>query len=132
VKPRSSLRWGACFVLALGIHAAGAAALLAHWHEDSDLVANAPVIMIELAAVPVAPDIKPTEAPPGPEQTEAQPQPEASEAGRETDREESRATGRAAGRTAARGHAAAEADRKAGRKEAPAKAGQPEQRSEPG
>jgi protein TonB len=76
VKPRSSLRWGACFVLALGIHAAGAAALLAHWHEDSDLVANAPVIMIELAAVPVAPNIKPTEAPPGPEQTEAQPQPE--------------------------------------------------------
>ena len=50
MKPRSSLRWGACFVLALGIHAAGAAALLAHWHEDSDLVANAPVIMIELAA----------------------------------------------------------------------------------
>jgi protein TonB len=76
VKPRSSVRWGVCFVLALGIHAAGAAALLAHWHEDSDLVANAPVIMIELAALPVAPDIKPTEAPPGRQQTEAQPQPE--------------------------------------------------------
>ncbi len=45
-----TLRWGACFALALGFHAAGAAALLARWNEDSDLVANAPVIMIELAA----------------------------------------------------------------------------------
>jgi protein TonB len=71
-----ALRWGACFALALGIHAAGAAALLARWSEDSDLVANAPVIMIELAALPVAPETKPTELPPGPEQSEAQPEPE--------------------------------------------------------
>jgi len=70
-----ALRWGACFALALSFHAAGAAALLARWSEDSDLVANAPVIMIELAALPVAPDIKPTELPPGPQQTEAQPEP---------------------------------------------------------
>jgi hypothetical protein len=49
------LRWGACFALALSFHAAGAAALLARWSEDSDLVANAPVIMIDLAPVPVAP-----------------------------------------------------------------------------
>ena len=76
MKPRSSLRWGVCFVLALGIHAAGAAALLAHWREDSDSVANAPVIMIELAALPVAPDIKPTDAPPGPQHTQARPEPE--------------------------------------------------------
>jgi protein TonB len=59
-----TLRWGACFALALGFHAAGAAALLAHWSEDPDLVANAPVVMIELAPLPVAPDITPTEAPP--------------------------------------------------------------------
>ena len=71
-----ALRWGACFALALGFHVAGAAALLARWSEDSDLVANAPVIMIELAALPVAPDIKPTEVPPGPQQMQAQPQPE--------------------------------------------------------
>jgi protein TonB len=69
---RGTLRWGACFALALGVHAAGAAALLARWSEDSDSVANAPLIMIELAALPVAPDIKPTEVPPGPQQTQAQ------------------------------------------------------------
>jgi protein TonB len=73
---RGTLRWGACFALALGVHAAGAAALLARWSEDSDSVANAPLIMIELAALPVAPDINPTEVPPGPQQTQAQPQPE--------------------------------------------------------
>ena len=28
-----TLRWGLCFTLALGFHAAGAAALLAHWNE---------------------------------------------------------------------------------------------------
>jgi protein TonB len=33
------------------------------------------VIMIELAALPVAPEIKPTELPPGPQQTEARPEP---------------------------------------------------------
>ncbi len=69
-------RWGACFALALCFHAAGAAALLARWNESSDLVANAPVILIELAAVPVAPDVTPNELPPGPRQTEAQPEPE--------------------------------------------------------
>jgi periplasmic protein TonB len=71
-----ALRWGACFALALSFHAAGAAALLARWSEDSDLVANAPVIMIELAALPVAPEVTPTELPPGPQQSEAQPEPE--------------------------------------------------------
>jgi protein TonB len=71
-----ALRWGVCFALALSFHAAGAAALLARWSEDSDLVANAPLIMIELAALPVAPDLKPTELPPGPQQSEAQPEPE--------------------------------------------------------
>ncbi|HSP50536.1 MAG TPA: TonB family protein [Pseudolabrys sp.] len=71
-----ALRWGACFALALSFHAAGAAALLARWSEDTDLVANAPLIMIELAALPVAPDVKPTEVPPGPQQIEARPEPE--------------------------------------------------------
>ena len=71
-----AVRWGACFALALSVHAAGAAALLARWSVDSDLVANAPLIMIEFAALPVAPDVKPTEVPPGPQQTQAQPEPE--------------------------------------------------------
>src|SRR5665213_1108383 len=72
-----TLRWGLCFTLALGFHAAGAAALLAHWSEDSDLVANAPVVMIELAALPVAPDLTPTEVPPDTVLSkEAEPEPE--------------------------------------------------------
>ena len=69
-------RWGLCFALALCFHAAGAAALLAHWSDDADLVANAPVITIELAPVPVAPQTQPTELPPGPQQTEAKSEPE--------------------------------------------------------
>ncbi len=59
-----SLRWVACLALALGFHAAGAAALLARWNDDADQVANAPVIMIDLAPVAAAPDTKPSEAPP--------------------------------------------------------------------
>jgi periplasmic protein TonB len=70
------LRWGACFALALSFHAAGAAALLARWSEDSYSVANAPVILIELAALPVAPAIEPSELPPGPQQAQVQPEPE--------------------------------------------------------
>ena len=69
-------RWGACFALALGFHAVGAAALFARWGEDSDLVANAPVVMVELAPVPVSPNITPNELPPGPQQSEAEPEPE--------------------------------------------------------
>jgi len=70
-----ALRWGACLALAFGIHAAGAAVLLTHWSADSDQVANAPVIMIELAALPVAPEVTPTTLPPGPQQIEARPEP---------------------------------------------------------
>lgn len=69
-----TLRWGACFALALGFHAVAVAALLAHWTEDSDLVANAPVITIDLAPLAVAPDTKPNELPPGPQQAEAEPE----------------------------------------------------------
>ena len=70
-----TLRWGACLALALGIHAAGAA-VLARWGEAPDLVANAPVIMIELATLPVAPDNKSSEVPPGPPQPQAEAQPQ--------------------------------------------------------
>ena len=69
------LRWGACIAAALCIHIAGAVALLARWNEPSDAVASAPVIMIELATVPVAPDATPPQLPPGPQQTEVQPEP---------------------------------------------------------
>ena len=71
-----TLRWGACFALALCFHAVGVAALLAHWSENSDLVANAPVITIDLAPLAVAPDTNPNELPPGPQQAQAEPEPE--------------------------------------------------------
>lgn len=57
-------RWGACFLLALGFHGAGAAALVARWNDHEDLLANAPVISIDLAPVAVAPTTTPTEVPP--------------------------------------------------------------------
>jgi protein TonB len=69
-----ALRWTICFALALCFHAAGAAALMARWNDNADLVANAPVIMLELAAVATAPDTTPTKLPPGPLPTEAQPE----------------------------------------------------------
>jgi len=58
-------QWAFCLVLALGIHAAGAAALLAPWNAAPVEVASAPTIIVELAPLPVAPDTKATEFPPG-------------------------------------------------------------------
>ena len=69
-------RWGACFALAAAFHAVGAAALFARWTEDSDLVANAPVIMVDLAPFAVSPNITPNKLPPGPLQQKAEPEPE--------------------------------------------------------
>jgi protein TonB len=71
-----SIRWAGCFALAVAFHVAGAAALLARWNDTGDLVVNAPVITIELAALPVAPETTPNEMPPGPQQQEAEPEPE--------------------------------------------------------
>ncbi len=72
-----SARWSVCFALALGFHVAGAAALLARWNDDGDLVANAPVVMIELAPLSVSPNITPTDAPPDNVLSkEAEPEPE--------------------------------------------------------
>jgi protein TonB len=59
-----ALRWGVCFALALSFHAACAAALIARWNDSADQVASAPLIMIDLAPVAVAPSITPTEMPP--------------------------------------------------------------------
>jgi protein TonB len=59
-----TFRWGACFALALCFHGAGAAALLAKWTESSDMVANSPVVMIDLAPAPVAPETTPNDMPP--------------------------------------------------------------------
>ena len=69
-------RWAACFALAVAFHAAGAAALLARWSDNDDLLASTPVIAIELAALPVSPETIPNELPPGPPQKEVEPEPE--------------------------------------------------------
>lgn len=75
-----AVRWGACFVLALSFHGVGAAALLARWHDNDDLLANAPVITIDLAPMAVSSTNTPTDAPPdmieSKEQIEPDPQPE--------------------------------------------------------
>ena len=120
-------RWGVCFALALCIHAAGAAALAAHWTDAADLVANAPVITIELAALPVAPQTRPSELPPGPEQTEAAPAPEP-KMEKPAEKVAIEPAPAKAGR--AFGNAAAEAGGETERKEARAQAGEPRQRAQ--
>jgi periplasmic protein TonB len=63
--------WSICIALALGIHAAAAAALLAQWNAQPNQVANAPLILVELEPLTVAPETKPAEQPPGPQQQQA-------------------------------------------------------------
>lgn len=68
-------RWGACFTLVLGAHAAGAMALL-DWRADVAAVANAPVILIDLAPAPAAPAMVTSALPPGPQRPQMQAEPE--------------------------------------------------------
>jgi protein TonB len=68
---KGRLRWTACLLLALAFHAAVAAALLLYWRPEAEQVAGAPLILIELAPLPVAPAVTPSQAPPGPPQTQA-------------------------------------------------------------
>ena len=69
------LRWIACFVLVLGIHATAAATLLKHWQPIDEAVAGGPVILVDLAPVAAAPAAAPSEAAPGPQQVQAPPEP---------------------------------------------------------
>ena len=69
--PHDLSRWVICIGLALAAHAAGAAALIAPWGKPYDDVASAPVIIVELTAVAVAPQTEPSDIAPGPEQAEA-------------------------------------------------------------
>lgn len=66
-----SLRWAACFVLVLGVHATAAAALLTRWQPADDPVAGGPAILIDLAPAAAAPQAPPIEAAPGPQQMQA-------------------------------------------------------------
>lgn len=68
----NAVRWGACLLLAFGIHAAGAMALLARWHPDGEAVASGPVVLVDFAPAPAAPARAPSELPPGPPQPQAQ------------------------------------------------------------
>lgn len=70
-RPRDTRWWTICIALALGIHTAAAAALIARWNAEPEQVANAPLIMVQLETLPVAPDVTPTQAPPGPQQPQA-------------------------------------------------------------
>lgn len=72
----TTLRWSGCFAIALGFHIAGAAALLARWNEEVNQVANAPVIMIDLAPIAVATRTTPNEQPPDPTESKQQIEPE--------------------------------------------------------
>ena len=64
-------RWAICIAVALGIHGAAAAALIARWNAEPDQVANAPLILVDLQPLVVAPATKQTKAPPGPPQQQA-------------------------------------------------------------
>jgi protein TonB len=69
-------RWLACFAAVVAVHCTFAIAVSARW---DNVAPGAPAaVMIELAALPVAPSAQPSEAPPGPEATasESQPMPE--------------------------------------------------------
>jgi periplasmic protein TonB len=73
-------RWAICFAAALLFHGVGAAALLARWNDDSDLMPNEAVVMVDMAPEAVAQTTTPSDAPPAPveskEQIEPEPQPE--------------------------------------------------------
>lgn len=81
--PRDLSRWVICVGLALAAHAAGAAALITPWGKPYGEVASAPVIVVELAAVAVAPQTERTDVAPGPQQTAASVQQVAPEPQRE-------------------------------------------------
>ena len=73
---RTVVLWGTCLAFALGLHVAGAYALLARWHDDAGAIANAPAILVELAPAVAAPSVAQTRLPIGPAQPQAEAQPE--------------------------------------------------------
>jgi periplasmic protein TonB len=75
-RPRDTRWWAICIALALGVHVAAAAVAIARWNAEPEQMANAPLIMVQLETLPVAPDVKPTRAPPGPQQQQVMAEPE--------------------------------------------------------
>ena len=77
LSPRwpDGLRWGVCFVVAVGVHATAAAALLHSWQPVDEPVAGGPAIILDLAPVAAAPDAPESEAAPKPQAVAAPPDP---------------------------------------------------------
>lgn len=73
------LRWSACFVLVLGLHATAAAALIGHWRAEDEPVTQGPVILIDLAPVEAAPAKPPNDVTPAPKPSKPEPKPEKAE-----------------------------------------------------
>jgi len=67
-------RWSACFVVALLVHGAGAAAILTHW-DSPDAGVDVPVVMLDLGPLEAAPDVAPSNAA-LPEEKKEEPEPE--------------------------------------------------------
>lgn len=65
-------RWAASFVFVVGAHGSIALAMLS-WKE-SDLLANAPTILVDLAPVAASPHLVPLDVPVGPQQQETPPE----------------------------------------------------------
>src|SRR5262249_12430416 len=72
---RDLVRWIACGAI-VGLVHAGVAAAMMRWHDLAEAADPAAAIVIELAALPVAPAAEPTDLPVGPEQDQADAQPE--------------------------------------------------------
>jgi protein TonB len=70
----SLARWGACFTVVLGVHAAAAMALL-DWHTRVASIASAPPILIDLAPAPATPTLTTSALPPGLQRPQAQARP---------------------------------------------------------
>ncbi len=76
VPARTAALWSLCLAFALGLHVAGAYALLARWHDAADMIASAPAILVELAPIPAAPSVAQTQLSDGPPLPQAEVQPE--------------------------------------------------------
>jgi protein TonB len=81
-------RWLAASVAALFVHVGVASALLQNWNSKDDLLANAPVITLELAPVAAAPQSTPTDVPPAPVESKSQPELQSEPAPPEVQKEE--------------------------------------------
>lgn len=59
-------RWSSGLALALAVHVAIAAALIAHWRGNRERLTGAPAILVDFAPAPAAPAVTPTALPHGP------------------------------------------------------------------